>query len=90
MKKLIYFSAILFSIFFVSCKGKESATSVASQWCELNGKLNKATTDEAKATARANKEKFEKDMEAKYKSDTAFMIQVGLEVNKCEAASEGR
>jgi hypothetical protein len=29
-------------------------------------------------------------MEEKYKNDTAFMRQVGVEVEKCEAASEGR
>jgi hypothetical protein len=87
LAKLIVFS---FCLFLISCGGKESASSIAQQWCDLNGKVHRAEEGAAKEKAEAERKKFEDDMEAKYKKDTAFMEEIGKEVEKCEDASEGR
>ncbi len=91
MKKiLVTLSVILFSLSFTACGGKESASSIAKKWCNLNGKAYKATDEAEKKAAKADLAKFEANMEAKYKNDKAFMKEVGKEVEKCEGASEGR
>ena len=82
---------LLIGVFFVSCSGeKKSAASIAQEWCDLNGKVAKAESDAARATAEANRKKFEDEMEEKYKNDDAFLKEVGAEIEKCEDASEGR
>jgi hypothetical protein len=73
-----------------SCGGKASASSVAQKWCDLNAKVYKAPEGAAKQSAEADREKYEKEMQDKYKDDKAFMDEVGKEVEKCEAASEGK
>jgi hypothetical protein len=87
LAKLIIFSACLF---FLACSSKESAKSIAQKWCDLNGKVHRAEEGTEKEKAEAELKKFEDDMEVKYKTDTAFMKEVGEEVEKCEDASEGR
>ncbi|MEO5947270.1 MAG: hypothetical protein ABIP79_10685 [Chitinophagaceae bacterium] len=77
-------------IFFAACSSKETASSIAQKWCDLNGKVFKAKEGPAKETAKAAREDFEKKMEAKYKDDKEFMTEVGKEVEKCEDASEGK
>jgi hypothetical protein len=82
---------LLVGVFFVSCSNeKKSAASIAKEWCDLNGKVAKAESDAARATAEANRKKFEEEMEEKYKNDDAFLKEVGDEIEKCEDASEGR
>ena len=90
-KKFITFSVIAACLSLASCSGggKESAASIASKWCELNGKAHKAE-DADKDAAKAAVDKYENEMEAKYKGDDAFMEQIKKEVEKCEDASEGR
>jgi len=91
MKKiLVTLSVILFSLSFTACGGKESAKSVAKEWCDLNGKVAKAADGPDRETARANLMKWSAKMEAKYKGDEAFKEKLEKEVEKCEAASEGR
>lgn len=93
MKKvLVTFSAIVLSLCFIACSSskKDSAASVAKEWCDLNGKVYKAADGPDKEAAKATLDKWEKDMEAKYKGDEAFMKDVEKEVEKCEGASEGR
>ncbi len=81
----------LFSFAVLSCGSKkESASSIAQKWCELNAKAYKAADGPAKESAEMARKKFENEMEAKYKKDEAFMKEIEKEVNKCEAASEGR
>ena len=70
--------------------GKKSAASVAQKWCELNGKVAKAANEADKVAAKAAIDKWENEMEAKYKGDEAFMKEVEKEAEKCEAASEGK
>lgn len=77
-------------IFFAACSSKETASSIAQKWCDLNGKVFKAEEGPAKETAKAARKDFEKKMEEKYKDDKVFMDEVGKEVEKCEDASEGR
>lgn len=92
MKKIS--SIILFGSFCLvvaACGGKASAKSVAQKWCDLNAKVHNATDggpDYEKA--KEARDKYEKDMEAKYGKDKAFMDEVGKEVEACEDASEGR
>lgn len=74
----------------VSCGSKETPATVAQKWCDLNAKVYKAADGPEKEAAKAAREKFEKTMEEKYKSDDAFMKEVGKEVEKCEDASEGK
>lgn len=75
----------------IACGGKkESASSIAQKWCDLNAKVYKAAEGAEKDAAKAVREKFEKEMEEKYKDNKSFMEEVGKEVEKCEDASEGR
>jgi len=92
MKKKFSISVvILLCIAVLSCGSKkETAVSVAQKWCDLNAKAYKAPDGPAKDAAEATRKKFEKEMEGKYKSDEAFMKEIEKEVEKCEAASEGR
>jgi len=91
MKKIMMkLSVIVFCIVLASCGGgKESASSIAKKWCDLNGKAHKAE-GAGKESAEAALKKYENEMEAKYKGDEAFMKEVEKEVEKCEDASEGR
>ncbi len=92
MKKILYGFAIIALFLGMTACGdkKETAASVAQKWCDLNGKAYKAADGPDKDAAKAAVDKFEKDMEAKYKDDKTFMDEVGKEVEKCEDASEGR
>ena len=93
-KNLLTIPVILLCLTFAACSssggGKKSAASLAQEWCDLNGKVHRATDGPEKETAKAALKKWEDDTESKYKSDSAFMRQVGAEVEKCEDASEGR
>lgn len=90
-KNLLTISVIAICMSLTACGGgKESASSVAKKWCDLNGKAYKAADGPDKVAAKAAVDKFESEMEAKYKGDEPFMKEVEKEVNKCEAASEGR
>jgi len=90
-KKTMIFSVLIAVCFFMaSCGGKESASSIAKKWCDLNGKVYKAADGPAKEAAEAARKKFEEEMQAKYKDNKAFMEEVGKEVEKCEGASEGK
>lgn len=89
LKKLSVFAFGL-GFLLLSCGSKkETAASVAQKWCELNAKAYKAE-GAAKEAAEAAREKFENEMEEKYKDNKAFMEEVEKEVEKCEDASEGR
>lgn len=89
MKKNLFASlmlALLLSL--ASCGGgKKSASSIAKEWCKLNGKVHKAEGAEKLAAETALKN-FENDMEAKYKADQAFMSEIEKEAEKCEKESE--
>jgi len=90
MKTLLPLALVL-TLALTACSGKkESAASIAKEWCDLNGKVAKAQTDAEKESAKAARDKFENEMEAKYKNDEAFMKEIENEAEKCEAASEGR
>lgn len=88
LAKLIVFACL----FFAACNNqeKESASSVAKKWCELNGKAHRAEEGTEKEKATAELKKYEEDMGAKYKNDKSFMDEVEKEVEKCEDESEGR
>lgn len=92
MRKTLYGTAIAVTcLLLISCGAKkETAASIASKWCDLNGKAYKAAEGPEKEAAEAARKKFEKEMEEKYKDNKAFMDEVGKEVEKCEDASEGR
>lgn len=90
-QKLTTVTALLFCLAMISCGGKkESAASVAQKWCDLNAKAYKAADGPEKEAAEAAREKFEQEMEAKYKDNKEFMAEVEKEAEKCEDASEGR
>ena len=80
----------LTTLMLIACSGKETAKSIAQKWCDLNEKVYKASDGDAKDAAKANLRKYEDKIEAKYKDNEAFMKEVEAEVEKCEAASEGR
>ncbi len=93
MKKKLSISVVIFlCIAVLSCGSKkETAASIAQKWCELNAKVHNAPDGGPEyAKAKMAREKFEKEMEGKYKDNKVFMDEVGKEVEKCEAASEGR
>ena len=91
-KKLSISVAILFCVAVLSCGSKkETAASIAQQWCDLNAKVHKAEDGSAAyETARTARKKFEEEMQSKYEKDEAFMKEIGVEVEKCEDASEGK
>ena len=90
-KKLVISVALFLSLSVISCSGKkDSASSVAQKWCDLNAKAYKAADGPEKEAAESARKKFEDEMEAKYKDNKAFMDEIGKEVEKCEDASEGR
>lgn len=90
--KLRFSSLIIgiIALILTACSGKETAKSAAQKWCDLNGKVFKATDDAEKNAAKAAIDQFEEKLEAKYKGDEAFMKEFETEVEKCEDASEGR
>lgn len=92
MKKILTaFAAIALCIAVISCGSKkDSAASLGQQWCELNGKAAKAAEGPEKEAAEAALEKYENELEAKYKDNDAFIKEVQQEAEKCEDASEGR
>jgi len=92
MKKKTLIFSVWMSVFFflASCGGKESASSIAKKWCDLNGKVYKAEEGPAKEAAKTARKKFEEEMQAKYKDNKTFMDEIGKEVEKCEGASEGK
>jgi len=88
-QKFLFLAVIAAAISFASCGGKATAASIAQKWCDLNAKAYKAE-GAAKEAAQEAREKFEKEMQEKYKDDKAFLEEIGKEVEKCEDASEGR
>lgn len=88
-QKLLLLTVIAAAFTLTSCGGKATATSIAQKWCDLNAKAYKAEGS-AKEAAEEAREKFEKEMQEKYKDDKAFLEEIGKEVEKCEDASEGR
>ena len=89
-KSNLFLSVIILSLSLTACGGKkQSAASIAQDWCDLNGKAYKAE-GAAKESAEAERKKFEEKMVEKYGKDKAFMDEIGKEVEKCEDASEGR
>ena len=91
MKK-IAIGLFTLSVFLIACSGggKESAESIAKKWCDLNSKVDKATSPDDKDKAEQARRDYEKSIEEKYKTDTAMRDAVMREVEKCEDASEGR
>jgi hypothetical protein len=86
MKKLI----IPICILFASCGGgSQSAEDIAQEWCDLNKKVHEAKDETEKDKAREAREKFEEEMEEKYKNDEAFMNKVEEATEACEGESEG-
>jgi hypothetical protein len=80
---------IILCLSFFSCsESKDTPTSIAQKWCDLNGKVYKATGGAEKEAAGASLSQFENEMEARYKDDHTFMKQIETEVEKCESASE--
>ncbi len=81
-----------FLIFSCGNKGKESASasSIAQKWCDLNGKVERAESDEAKDIAKQARKAFENEMDQKYKGDEKLMKEIEDEIEKCENASEGK
>jgi hypothetical protein len=92
-KNWVPIAVIILCLSFAACSGgsgKKSASSIAKEWCDLNGKAHKAADGPEKVAAKAALDKYETDMEAKYKGDEAFMKEIENEVEKCEDASEGK
>jgi len=92
MKKILLILVVSFSL--ASCGGKgdkkQSAASVAQEWCDLNGKAHRAAEGAEKESAEQTRKNYEKEMKEKYKDNQAFLDEVGKEIEKCEDASEGR
>jgi len=91
MKKIWILGVALTGLVACGGKGKkETAVSIAQEWCDLNGKVAMAADEDAKNAAKKARSAFEQKMQEKYKDDKAFMDEIGKEVEKCEDASEGR
>ncbi|MFZ9388301.1 MAG: hypothetical protein ACO25B_10495 [Chitinophagaceae bacterium] len=91
MKKIWILGLALTSLVACGSKDKkETATSIAQQWCDLNAKVAQATDDDTKNAAKKARSAFEDKMQEKYKDNQAFLDEIGKEVEKCEDASEGK
>lgn len=77
-------------ILYACSSGKATPESIAQQWCDLNGKVNKAADGPAKEAAKTAREKFETEIETKYKADTAMMNKIKTAVESCAEQSAGR
>jgi hypothetical protein len=92
-KRISTFLVILSCGLLIACGGdkkEKSAAAIAAEWCELNGKVAKAADGPEKDAAKAAREKWENEIEAKYKDNEAFIKEIQNEAEKCEAASEGK
>ncbi|MBL7729045.1 MAG: hypothetical protein JNM68_15220 [Dinghuibacter sp.] len=67
-----------------SCGGKDSVDSIAKKWCNLTAKVKSATSDEEKEKARAARRAYENEVEAKHKSDEAFMNKLKDLTRACD------
>jgi hypothetical protein len=90
MRTIFTSACLLMATVFISCGNANTPEALAKKWCELNAKVHNAASDEEKDKARDEREKFEDELESKYKNDEAFMKKLEEEVEKCEDASEGR
>jgi hypothetical protein len=92
MKKNHFLQLLIVLCFTVAAcgGGKKSAASLAQEWCKLNGKVAKAADGAEKEAAKAAIDKWENELQVKYKDDKAFRQEVEKEAEKCEAASEGK
>jgi hypothetical protein len=91
MKRTALGLVIAISFFFIACSGgKETPESIAKKWCDLNSRVTKASTPEAKEAAEQKRKEYEVSMEEKYKGDEKMRDAISKEVEKCEDASEGR
>ena len=87
MKKIII---PVIALLIASCgSGKQTAEEVAKEWCELNKKVHEAKDEVSKDKAREARNKFEEEMEEKYKSDDAFLDKVEKATEECEGETEG-
>ena len=91
-KRNLFLAVIILSLAMIACGGKkQTAASIAQEWCDLNAKVAKAPDGGPEyEKAKEARKKFEDEMEAKYEKDEAFMAEIGKEVEKCEDASEGK
>lgn len=88
-KNYVKLAFILSAFLFSSCGGgKDTAISIAKKWCDLNEKAYKMEDGPAREAAIAERKKFEKETEEKYKGDKAFMDEIKKEAEKCEEESE--
>lgn len=92
LKKIPIAVFIMICIGFTACSSKkENPVAVAKKWCELNTKVTKAPDGGPEyGRAKEARERFEKEMEEKYKDDKPFMQEVEKEVEKCEDESESK
>jgi len=85
MKKILLVSLILSASYsFISCSSKETAQSVAEEWCNLNAKVKKAAEGPEYEAAKQARKEYEEKMEAKYKDNEAFMKEVKEIAEKCD------
>lgn len=77
-------------LILTSCGGgNQSAEEIAKEWCDLINKDHQATDEVSKNKAHKALQKFESDIEEKYKNDEAFLEKVDEETDKCIDDSEG-
>ncbi len=91
MKKVLaILSVIVLFLSFNACSGKkDSAASIARKWCELSTRLQNAPDGGPEyGNAKAARDKYQQEMEAKYEKDEAFMKEVKKEAEKCESEYE--
>ena len=87
MKKII----IPICVLLASCGGGDKTPEeIAKEWCELNKKVHEAKDEITRDKAKDDIEKFEDEIEEKYKTDEAFMEKIEDASEECEAESEGK
>lgn len=84
MKKLTLLLTCVSFVVLSSCGGKASVDTVAKKWCELNAKFRSATNDTDKQAAKEARNKYENEIESKYKSDEKFMSKLKELTQACD------
>ena len=82
--------SVCFLAFSCGNKSADSAASIAKKWCELNARVERAESDEAKDAAKTARKNYENEMDKKMGDNQTLRDEVGKEIEKCEDASEGK
>jgi hypothetical protein len=89
MKKTLYVVTIIAgSLLSISCGGKKaSASEIAKKWCALENAADNIDDPVKAKKAEEALEKFEKEIEEKYKENNEFYLEIWGLYSECSGRS---